>query len=78
MSMVKKSRLTFDLQIEIILVSVCDRLKIMELVSHFKPQTIFHAAAYKHVHIVEQNPFSGFETHYLGTKNMADAAVQNC
>jgi len=64
-------------ELEPVLGSVCDRERVMELVARCRPDTIFHAAAYKHVHIVEQNPFAGLETNYFGTKNLADAAVRN-
>ena len=56
--------------------SVCDREKMFELVGRFRPDTIFHAA-YKHVHIVERNPYAGLQTNYFGTKNLADAVAVN-
>ena len=59
------------------LVSVCDRAKTFDVVATYKPETIFHAAAYKHVDIVEKNSLSGFEVNFLGTKNMADAAAES-
>jgi len=60
-----------------ILASVCQKEKVESIISKYKPDTIFHAAAYKHVDIVENNPFSGYETNFLGTKHMADAAANS-
>jgi len=41
-----------------------------------RPEIVFHAAALKHVPIVEANPFEGFLTNFRGTRNVADLAYQ--
>jgi len=64
-------------EIKPVLGSVCDREAMFALLASIRPDTVFHAAAYKHVHIVEQNPFVGLQTNYFGTQNLADAAVAN-
>ncbi len=47
----------------------------MQAVCHdFKPELVFHAAALKHVPIVEANPLEGLQTNVLGTRAVADAA----
>ncbi len=42
----------------------------------FKPQVVFHAAAYKHVPILESNPVQGVMNNVFGTKVVADASVR--
>lgn len=42
----------------------------------YKPQLIFHAAAYKHVPLMENNPFEAVCVNVRGTKNMANLAIQ--
>ena len=52
-------------------------MKRMEFMySHFKPQYVYHAAAYKHVPMMEDNPAEAIKTNVLGTKNMADLSVR--
>jgi O-antigen biosynthesis protein WbqV len=50
-----------------------DRLR--QVFETYRPDVIFHAAALKHVPIVEENPLEGIETNLLGTRNVADAAL---
>lgn len=51
---------------------VTDSVRLTQLISEFKPHTVYHAAAYKHVPMVESNPFEGIKTNVFGTKNMAE------
>ena len=56
--------------------SVIDEKKIDFVLKIFSPNTIYHAAAYKHVHIVEDNPFEGIKNNFLGTIILARAAIK--
>ena len=47
----------------------------MRLFARYRPEVVFHAAALKHVPLVETNPFDGIATNVGGTVNVADAAV---
>ncbi|WP_223669254.1 polysaccharide biosynthesis protein [Kangiella shandongensis] len=65
-----------SVQIKPILGSVCDRFRLQSVMSHFKVDTIYHAAAYKHVPMVELNVLEGINNNIFGTLNTAMAAVE--
>jgi len=52
-----------------------DRERIQRLMSEFKPDIVFHAAALKHVPILERDWSEGVKTNIFGTVNVADAAL---
>ena len=52
-----------------------DRARISHLMAEFKPSIVFHAAALKHVPILERDWGEGVKTNIFGTVNVADAAV---
>jgi FlaA1/EpsC-like NDP-sugar epimerase len=52
-----------------------DRERITSLIAHFKPDMVFHAAALKHVPILEQDWDEGIKTNVFGSINVADAAA---
>jgi FlaA1/EpsC-like NDP-sugar epimerase len=57
-----------------VIADVRDGRRIMEICRAFRPELVFHAAALKHVPIVEDNPLEGVNTNVLGTRAVADAA----
>lgn len=59
-----------------LLASVREADRMMHLFATFRPQTVYHAAAYKHVPLVEQNIAQGLSTNVWGTWNTARAAKQ--
>jgi FlaA1/EpsC-like NDP-sugar epimerase len=63
-------------RIDFVLGSVTDAAKLAELFSVFRVDTVYHAAAYKHVPIVEHNPLEGLRNNVLGTWYVARAAAQ--
>ncbi len=54
---------------------VRDRGRMAAICAQFRPELVFHAAALKHVPIVEANPLEGLRTNVLGTRSVADAAA---
>lgn len=52
-----------------------DRARVMHLIADFKPDIVFHAAALKHVPILERDWDEGIKTNVLGSINVADAAA---
>jgi O-antigen biosynthesis protein WbqV len=57
------------------LADVRDRERVFRLVAEFKPDIVFHAAALKHVPLLEQDWGEGIKTNVFGSVNVADAAV---
>jgi FlaA1/EpsC-like NDP-sugar epimerase len=66
-------------RIEIVplLASVCDEVRMHEIMDTWKPHTVYHAAAYKHVPLVEHNPAEGVRNNVWGTRTCAEAAMRN-
>jgi FlaA1/EpsC-like NDP-sugar epimerase len=60
-----------------LLASVCDEVRMHEIMDTWKPHTVYHAAAYKHVPLVEHNPAEGVRNNVWGTLTCAEAAVRN-
>lgn len=58
-----------------VLADVRHKDEITHLFKKTKPNVLYHAAAYKHVPLVEANPIGGMVTNLFGTMNVADAAV---
>lgn len=56
---------------------VRDKYRLEEVFESFKPNVVFHAAAYKHVPMMEANPIEAIKTNVLGTKNVADISFMN-
>jgi FlaA1/EpsC-like NDP-sugar epimerase len=68
---------TNELNVELVpfMGSVTDFEKCREIFKQFEVDTVYHAAAYKHVPLVEQNPIEGIRNNVFGTLNFAKAAV---
>jgi FlaA1/EpsC-like NDP-sugar epimerase len=60
-----------------ILASVCDSEAIFSLFAQHRPEIVFHAAAFKHVPLMESNPFSVVANNVFGTHILASATAQN-
>ncbi len=64
-----------DLQIDAVLGDCSDPGTARHVVERFRPQQVFHAAAYKHVHLLEQQLREALRNNVLGTRAMAEAAA---
>ncbi|AXA33382.1 polysaccharide biosynthesis protein [Francisella adeliensis] len=58
------------------LASVCDIDKIRKIFDKYRPSVVFHAAAYKHVPLVEGNAVNAIKNNVLGTKNVIDVSIE--
>ena len=72
----KELRLNSDVTIIPILGSVLDQAKLERVMEQYAIQTVYHAAAYKHVPLVECNPLAGLKNNAIGTSFSLNAAVK--
>lgn len=63
-----------DIEIVPVIGDVQDRRRMFEVVEEYKPSIIYHAAAHKHVPLMEFNPHEAVKNNIIGTKNVAEAA----
>ncbi len=57
------------------LVDIFDREAVFDTFERYRPEVVFHAAAHKHVPVLEQHPLEAAKTNVLGTLNVVDAAA---
>ncbi len=69
------SRLKLQVEIVALLGSVIHQRRNERIMASFGVQTVYHAAAYKHVPLVEHNPVEGVRNNTVGTRRMAEAAL---
>jgi FlaA1/EpsC-like NDP-sugar epimerase len=63
--------------INYVLGSVSDPILLAEIFRRFRPQLVYHAAAFKHVPMMEQNPFAAIENNAIGTSFLTQAALDH-
>lgn len=66
-----------DIALVPLLASVQDDERMHEIMSTWHPETVYHAAAYKYVPLIEHNPAEGIKNNVLGTLRTAQAAAEN-
>ena len=68
---------SLDVELVPLLGSVVNRLRLAEICNTYRPNNIYHAAAYKHVPMVESNPAEGIFNNVFGTLYLAQAAIDS-
>ena len=63
-----------SIQIIPIIADVQDRYRIFSIMDKYKPDVLYHAAAHKHVPLMEYNPMEAVKNNIFGTRNVAEAA----
>ena len=61
----------------LVLADIRDRERVFEVFGTMKPEVVFHAAALKHLSLLEQHPAEGWKTNVIGTQNVLDAALHH-
>jgi len=64
------------INLDVIIASVRDRDEVFSIIELYHPDVIFHAAAHKHVPLMERSPWEAIKNNVFGTKNVAEAAHQ--
>lgn len=70
-------RFRSDIEIHPELINTTAARPVSSLLAAYRPDTLFHAAAYKHVPLLEHNPISGMGNNIISTRNLVQAAEQN-
>ena len=65
-----------DIETETIVTSICHRDRIEQIFKTYRPDYVFHAAAYKHVPMMESNPSEAVQNNIEGTRIIADMSVK--
>ena len=65
-----------DIEAETVVTSICKEKRMEDIFKRFHPDYVFHAAAYKHVPMMEDNPSEAIQNNVYGTKVIADLSVK--
>ena len=63
-------------RMEFVIANVKDRERMEQVFQAFRPNLVYHAAAYKHVPFMEENPYEAVYINVFGTRNLADLAIK--
>jgi len=59
-----------ELNFQVVIGDICDISLLKHVFSSYRPQVVFHSAAYKHVPLMEDNPFAGIKNNVFGSRNL--------
>ncbi len=62
---------------EIIIADIRDRPRLAQIFAEYKPEIVFHAAAHKHLPLLERHPCEGVKTNVMGTQHLVELAVEH-
>ncbi len=65
-----------ELNLDVVLGDVTDRLAVERVLNKYRPAVVFHAAAYKHVPLLENQVREAVHNNLIGTKNVAETAIE--
>ena len=65
-----------EVKAETVVTSICKEARMEKIFDEFRPEYVFHAAAYKHVPMMEDNPSEAVQNNIYGTKVIADLSVK--
>lgn len=71
-----ENELRDEAKADVVIASVCNAARMRKVFDHYKPSYVFHAAAYKHVPLMEDNPYEAINTNVFGTQTVANLAVE--
>ncbi|WP_226998225.1 polysaccharide biosynthesis protein [Aquirufa nivalisilvae] len=71
------SSIPINTKLSVYVADVTDQKRMSRIISAHKPNFIFHAAAYKHVPLMESNPYEAVRINVLGTKILSELAAEN-
>jgi FlaA1/EpsC-like NDP-sugar epimerase len=66
----------YDVPFEVVLADITNRFRMEQIFAQSKPDIVFNAAAYKHVPLMESNPYEAIRVNVGGTKILADMSVK--
>ncbi len=71
-----KKKIPENTLVQVVVADVTDKNRMRQIFKKTRPQFVFHAAAYKHVPLMENNPYEAVKVNVLGTKNIADLSAE--
>ena len=69
-------KLSITTNVVSVIADIRDKVGLEKIFDLYRPNLIYHAAAYKHVPLMEENPSQAIFTNVMGTKNLADLSIQ--